>query len=394
MSKKKYNILYLSQFTTEKTYHEIIENKYMNSQQVVKFHNLILKGFAQNKKNVCAISAIPLSYKQKSKRIINMPDETMDDYIHIKYLPIFKLKLLKNIIYFIYTFIYILKKRVKKAETYIFLDILSVSQSISAVFLSKIIKKVKLIGIVTDLPKHQTASNNRLTLKINNYIMKNMNYYIFLTEDMNDFINKSKKPYYVMEGLVNNNEIKEFEHQKYDKFTFHYAGSLNKKNKIDYLVQAFLRSSLNDAELHIYGSGDYSEELIKISSVNNNVKYFGVKPNKDVLIAQKKSHILVNPRFSNQEFTRYSFPSKLMEYLNSEVPILTTKLPGIPKSYYEYFNFIETESIEGFCLELKQIYETNYNQLELKAKKGKEYVSKNKNSKVQIKNILLWLHSM
>ena len=83
-----------------------------------------------------------------------------------------------------------------------------------------------------------------------------------------------------------------------------------------------------------------------------------------------------------------------MEYLNSEVPILTTKLPGIPKSYYEYFNFIETESIEGFCLELKQIYETNYNQLELKAKKGKEYVSKNKNSKVQIKNILLWLHSM
>ena len=57
--------------------------------------------------------------------------------------------------------------------------------------------------------------------------------------------------------------------------------------------------------------------------------------------------LLINPRFSNEEYTKYSFPSKNMEYMASGTPILTTKLPGMPKEYYEYIYLFEEESIEG-----------------------------------------------
>ena len=38
----------------------------------------------------------------------------------------------------------------------------------------------------------------------------------------------------------------------------------------------------------------------------------------------------VNPRQNNEEFTKYSFPSKTMEYLASGVPVVAYKLDGIP----------------------------------------------------------------
>lgn len=43
-------------------------------------------------------------------------------------------------------------------------------------------------------------------------------------------------------------------------------------------------------------------------------------PNSGVLKAQSESEILVNPRNDNNEFTKYSFPSKVIEYLGSGTP--------------------------------------------------------------------------
>ena len=48
---------------------------------------------------------------------------------------------------------------------------------------------------------------------------------------------------------------------------------------------------------------------------------------------QKTADVLVNPRLNEGEYTKYSFPSKTMEYLSTGRPVVCYKLDGIPDEY-------------------------------------------------------------
>jgi glycosyltransferase involved in cell wall biosynthesis len=88
------------------------------------------------------------------------------------------------------------------------------------------------------------------------------------------------------------------------------------------LVHAFIDANVGNSELHLYGDGDFADELEEIARNNERIKYFGVKPNDYVVAEQLKVILLVNPRPTNEEYTRYSFPSKNMEYMVSGTPVL------------------------------------------------------------------------
>ena len=61
------------------------------------------------------------------------------------------------------------------------------------------------------------------------------------------------------------------------------------------------------------------------------IEFLGMLPRTDVLELQSKATILVNPRQPVGDFTKYSFPSKTIEYMASGTPLLMYKLPGIPE---------------------------------------------------------------
>ncbi len=49
------------------------------------------------------------------------------------------------------------------------------------------------------------------------------------------------------------------------------------------------------------------------------------------------------------------FLQKNIEYMASGTPLLTTKLPGMPKEYYPYVFLIENESVEGYAKALESV---------------------------------------
>ena len=110
---------------------------------------------------------------------------------------------------------------------------------------------------------------------------------LFLTEHMNKLINSSNKPYIVVEGFVNKNDIivskKECKHKK--KIVM-YAGTLHKKFGICNLVKAFLKIKCTDAELWIYGNGDFSEELKEIAKMHSRIKYKGTRVEKRFFLSK------------------------------------------------------------------------------------------------------------
>ena len=249
--------------------------------------------------------------------------------------------------------------------------------------------------IVTDLPDHQFEK--KVAEKYNELLLK-ADGYIFLTEQMNEYINKSHKPYIVLEGHADNSLSAVRQDEKYEvtqgKKVIVYAGSIKRLYGIQNLVEGFLQADIPETELQIFGDGDYREELERIATENPKVKYMGVRSNDEVVAVEQRAALLINPRSPEPEYTKYSFPSKNMEYMVSGTPILTTKLPGMPKEYYPYIYTIEEDSSMGIANALKKVFSENILDRTQKGERAREFILKNKSNEVQAKKIIKFLKEM
>jgi len=318
------------------------------------------------------------------------------DGIKYTYLPFVNLPILKHICCFITCFFSVLKWCLDNKKGVVICDALSIAVSMAALMASRIVRRSS-IGIVTDVPAFLAGiSKNRINFKskivvlINTFTISRFNSYVFLTEYMNALINKKHRSYVVIEGQVDinmANTINELS-GKYEKKVCLYAGSLKKVYGIKLLTDAFIAVDLDDTELHIYGSGDFGDELKTICMEHPNIKYLKVLPNDIVVKEQFKATLLVNPRPTNEEYTKYSFPSKNMEYMVSGTPILTTNLPGMPEEHKQYVYLIEDETVEGLTSTLRVVLSKTREELHQKGIVAKSFVLHNKNNVIQAKKII------
>jgi glycosyltransferase involved in cell wall biosynthesis len=155
-----------------------------------------------------------------------------------------------------------------------------------------------------------------------------------------------------------------------------------------------MQISQPDIELHIYGSGKFVKKLLEYQKKDIRIKYKGVVTNEEIIVAEQEASLLVNPRYSNQEFVKYSFPSKTSEYMLSGTPVLTTKLSGIPEEYFQYLYTFDDETIEGYAHKLNEILSLPHEELKQKGLKAQEFVLKNKNNIIQSQRIELFFKTI
>ena len=98
--------------------------------------------------------------------------------------------------------------------------------------------------------------------------------------------------------------------------------------------------------------------------------------------------LLVNPRPSSAEFCKYSFPSKTMDYMASGVPVLMTRLPGLPSDYRERVFFIEDESPEGVAAALERVLSQSDEALLAFGDEARRFVLSEKNHLAQTARLL------
>ena len=359
--------------------------------QVQKFHRLLVEGFKLNNCKVAALTILPVT-RSNTKKKIYLDETEKNNGIVYHYPIVINLPVIKHIFAIIasmFSFISIAKKN---KDVVLIADCLNKSVALGSVLGARIMK-VPSVGIVTDLPDMLLGKKDR----INNWIVRLYDQYILLTEQMNDYIianiTHKQKPYIIIEGMVDIDMGKKSisEQKKYSKKVCMYAGILDRKYGIEMLVKGFDKANIPDSELHIYGDGEYKDELLEICKKKSNIKYFGLKTNSYIVKEQQKATLLVNPRPSNEEFTKYSFPSKNMEYMASGTPALMTRLPGMPEEYLEYVYILEDESIEGMAGKLKEVLNFSQKENMEKGRKAKEYVLKEKSNKNQAERVMKWL---
>lgn len=395
------NILYASNACSKKEFTKIYNIcKIKPLQSIQKFNELLLSGMVEEedvKLNV--ITSAPINFKM-CKKIFWKNKKEIHNNITYNYCFMINLPIIKFISLF-FSSVRIIRvwcRKVKNTDSIIIYDAYCpVIANMAAIIGNKY--GIKIYGLYTDVPKFMNSSLERVKIikrlfknifslmdKRSNKIAKG---YILLTEQMNDVVNQSKKPYIVVEGLVNSksnfeNNIK----NKYEKFTVLYAGGLYKKYGIENLIKAINKIENNEIMLVLYGEGELVEQLKNQYKDNKKIYYGGNLPNEQIVKEEIKSTILINPRFSNEEYTKYSFPSKNMEYMLSGTPLLTTKLPGMPKEYYEYLFFIEEETIEGIKTSIEKLMNKSRKELYEKGVEAKEFVINNKNNLIQAKRII------
>lgn len=119
---------------------------------------------------------------------------------------------------------------------------------------------------------------------------------------------------------------------------FLYAGGLSEAYGVGSLLRAFLSSDI-DAELWICGYGPLSDVVRDCEVRDHRIRHLGFLDQTSLRKAQINSIGLLITRDPKENYVRYSFPSKLIEYMTTGVPVITTRLTGIPP---EYFNFVST----------------------------------------------------
>ena len=169
-----------------------------------------------------------------------------------------------------------------------------------------------------------------------------------------------------------------------------YAGALYEKYGILNMVKAFMQLK-TDYELWLFGSGDIEMEIRHYAALDERIKFFGTVSPEDVINYELQVSLLINPRPSEGEYTKHSFPSKLMEYMLTATPVLTTLLPGIPDEYADKMFYIKDESVEGIekamemCLNSCSTDPVAYFN---KGKAAREYVLKEKNNYILMGRLL------
>lgn len=387
-------ILYGYSNCTDKTYNRIVSER--NASVLTpdqKYHGLLIKGLAENSAEVRCFSGLPINRAVTSRKLIREPDE-QEGNAHFHYITTLNLPGFRQLMIFCGTFFGVLRAK-KDKDTVAVCDCLNIANAYGMTLAARM-RKIPVISIVTDLPDMERESD--CLKRLNNRLFRKTDAFILLTDEMSKRVNPDNKPYIVLEGHVDANAPQPEDQTPYEllcgKRVILYAGSLKRIYGIVNLVKGFVKAGIPDAELHIYGDGDYREELEQLAKDHSNVHYLGVKKNREIVEEEQKASLLVNPRPTAPEYTKYSFPSKNMEYMVSGTPTLTTKLPGMPEEYYPYVYLLEDETSDGIAEQLKNIFAQPFEERRKKALSARRFVLENKSNTFQAKKILAFLRKV
>ena len=129
-----------------------------------------------------------------------------------------------------------------------------------------------------------------------------------------------------------------------------------------------------------------------MSENDNRIILKGQLPHSEILNIQRNATLLVNPRTSDGEFTKFSFPSKTMEYLASGTPTLLYKLDGIPNEYYNYcFALGKWNGIDDLTQKIRAIINMPSEELKKIGMAARQFVLEKKNPIYQCSRMIEFL---
>ena len=231
---------------------------------------------------------------------------------------------------------------------------------------------------------------SRLTKEVKSSY-RHIDKFVLLTEAMKKKIPEAHEKSIIVEG-ISSAECSSFNAKESNSHrTLLYTGSLQLFAGIRDLVDAFMMTTDDSFRLVICGSGECAEYIKECASRDSRISFLGSVSRDEALDLQKKATSLINPRKPNGGITKYSFPSKTMEYLSSGTPMIGYRLEGIPDEYFEHMYTEESLDIQALADKITEVLSKPQNELDQKATAAMKFIVENKTSKIQVRKIMDFL---
>ena len=144
-------------------------------------------------------------------------------------------------------------------------------------------------------------------------------------------------------------------------------GRLVEKKGVDVLLRALriLKGESFSIELHIAGSGSLQQELSQLADeldlTENDVQFLGALPHKEVAAFINSLDVFVLPCKKDKNGDMDGIPVVLMEAMLSGVPVISTKLSGIPELVIDHETGLiaEPDNVVSLVNAIKQMIENS-----------------------------------
>lgn len=261
-----------------------------------------------------------------------------------------------------------------KKKKGVFIDSYQLPYLICGFLVSRLFQ-IPLIGVLTDppnIPYNISFENNfkskfrKLNGFLSRYIIKRFSGAIVLTKQLAEDYCPEKRNI-VIEAisdeieLEHNITIQDINSQINGNFIILYSGSLSKVYGLLTLIEAFTKLTYENMELWLFGKGDIEEDIKRAAKKDKRIRYWGFMDNSKTKYYQSIATLLVNPRPTDLPDANYSFPSKLLEYMQSGTPTLTTRLKGIPNEYDDFMLYFDDYSEYCILNRINEIYNMDRN---------------------------------
>lgn len=242
--------------------------------------------------------------------------------------------------------------------------------------------------IVPDLPEYMNLSKGShkiydlfksFDIKKIDELLKEADSFTLLTSQMKDRLNVGSRPYLIKEGIVEDIKVNKVSKER----CVTYTGKLEESFGVKHLLDSFSLIK-EDIPLYICGNGELKEYITDLSNKDKRIKYLGsISPDKAKKL-QLKSLVLVNPRRNENEYTKYSFPSKVIEYLSSGNNVVSYYLDGMKEEYKDFLFIPKDNSKEELANTITKALNSDND----KSLRAIDYLNNNLNYKIFIKGII------
>lgn len=257
--------------------------------------------------------------------------------------------------------------------------------------------QIKTCVVLPDIPGALVCANgggavtwlNRFRAALKMRFINRFDSYVFLTKYMAEPVDVSRKSYVVVEGIYNHHQPPLPKATTNQKVIF-YSGQLNPVYGLNNLIEAFLEISKDDPtyELWLCGGGFMAEHIQQLAKAQPAIKYYGYVNATAIREYQSQATVLVNPRQNIGDFTKYSFPSKTMEYLASGRPVVGYRLDGFPPEYDAHIQYVEDNSVQALKSKLLEVCSLPQAVRDEIGQNSRDFILKQKNPKAQCAKIV------
>lgn len=261
----------------------------------------------------------------------------------------------------------------------------------AAAYGKRLDQSIHIHMVVPDLPQYMNLSKKahpiydffkKIDIRKMEELIAQVGSFMLLTKYMVDKLHVGNRPFIVVEGITDIKGIPPEKKEHGKKVA--YAGKLVEAFGAKRLLEAFEMIDDPEASLHICGGGELKPYVEEMCQKDNRIHYYGVVSAEKANEILQNADVLVNPRQNDDEYTKYSFPSKNIEYLMTGNAVVAYILDGIPEIYRTFFNVPETNETVALAKAIKNAMRSD----NAYAEKALLYLAKARSSEAVAKNII------